>query len=123
MRILPVLLSCSFLLSPFLLSPVWAETGPGTQTGFLPQIGFDDGLDAGMARAAMLRGEILPLDQILTIVRAAFPGEIIEIELEREDGILVYEFDILSPEGRLFEVELAAATGKVLEVEEGDDDD
>ncbi|MFE3838513.1 PepSY domain-containing protein [Pseudogemmobacter sonorensis] len=118
MRILPVIATCALCLSS-----VQAETGSGQEAGFLPQIGFDDGLDAGTARAAMLRGEILPLDQILAIVRSTFPGEIIEVELELEDGVLVYEFDILGPDGRLFEVEVAAATGTVLKVEEGDGDD
>ncbi len=112
MRILPVCLLCLLLLRP---------AGAGAEV--LPQIGFDDGLDAGAARAAMLRGEILPLDRILAILRRNFPGEIIEIELELDDGALVYEFDILGPDGRLFEVEIAAATGEIIEIEEGDTDD
>lgn len=122
MRTPLVLAFCTALLTPVLAETVPAPL-PGAGGGFLPEVHFDEDLDAGMARAAMLRGEILPLDRILDLVRAAFPGEIIEIELEIEDGSLVYEFDILSPEGRLFEVEIEAATGKVLEIEEGDDDD
>lgn len=111
MRLLLATVLCSLLLSP---------VRAGTEA--LPQVGFDDGLDAGAARAAMLRGEILPLEQILGIVRKAFPGEVIEIELELDDGALTYEFDILSPDGRLFEVDVEAATGRILEVEEDDDD-
>ncbi|NPD16824.1 PepSY domain-containing protein [Xinfangfangia sp. D13-10-4-6] len=120
MQIRPALIFSVLLWLP-LGTPALAETPRAP--GFLPQIGFDDGLDAGVARAAMLRGEILPLDRILAQLRAAFPGEIIEIQLELEDGSFVYEFDILSPDGRLFEVELDAATGQVIEIEEGDDDD
>ncbi|MBD9527755.1 MULTISPECIES: PepSY domain-containing protein [Paracoccus] len=88
----------------------------------LPQLEPEDGLDAGFARGAVLRGEILPLDQILKILRAEFDGQIVEIQLELEEGILTYEFDILSPDGRLFEVEIDAASGKILEVEDEDDD-
>lgn len=88
----------------------------------LPSIQMEDGLDAGEARAAVLRGEILPLDRILAILRKEFPGEIVEIQLELEDGILIYEFDILSPDGRLNEIEIEAATGRVLEVEEEDNE-
>ncbi|MDT1062052.1 PepSY domain-containing protein [Paracoccus sp. CPCC 101403] len=88
----------------------------------LPQLEPEDGLDAGFARSAVLRGEILSLDKILGILRANFDGEIVEIQLELEEGILTYEFDLLSPEGRLFEVEIEAATGKILEVEDEDDD-
>jgi hypothetical protein len=88
----------------------------------LPPIMTEDGLDAGVARAAVLHGEILSLDRILEIVRREFSGDIIEIQLELEDGALAYEFDILSPDGRLFEIEMDAATGKVLELEDGSDD-
>jgi uncharacterized membrane protein YkoI len=109
------ILAC--VLSLILLPPA------ASQAELLPQMGFDDGLDAGAARAAMLRGEILSLDKILAVLRQNFPGEIIEIELELEDGVFVYEFDILAPDGRLFEVEIAAATGKIVEIEEGDDDE
>lgn len=107
-------LAIAFCLLTF--SPLRAETG------LLPRVDYDGGLDAGAARAAMLRGEILPLDKILAIVRKTVPGEIIEIELDLEYGVLIYEMDILSPDGRLFELEVSAATGKILEIEEDDDD-
>lgn len=94
---------------------------PHAQTP-LPQLEPEDGLDAGFARGAVLRGEILPLGQILDVLRAEFDGQIVEIQLELEEGILTYEFDILSPEGRLFEVEIDAASGKILEVEDEDED-
>lgn len=89
----------------------------------LPPVETEDGLDAGFARAAVLRGEILPLDRILDILRAEFEGEIIEIQLELEDGVLTYEFDLISPDGLLYEVEIDAATGRVLDVEFEDDED
>ena len=88
----------------------------------LPPVETEDGLDAGAARAAVLNGEILSLQAILEIVRREFSGDIVEIQLELEDGAPAYEFDILSPDGRLFEIEIDAATGKVLELEEGSDD-
>ncbi len=47
---------------------------------------------------------------------------VIEMGLELEDGMLTYGFDILSPKGRLCEVEVAASTGEILEIEEEDDD-
>lgn len=86
----------------------------------LPPLQPEDGLDAVFARAAVLRGEILPLDRILDILRADFDGEVVEIQLELEEGVLVYEFDILAPDVRLFEVEIDAATGQVVEVEDED---
>jgi len=112
----PVSILCTAAL--FWLGPAAA---PHAQAP-LPQLEAEDGLDAAFARAAVLRGEILPLDRILDILRAEFDGQIVEIQLELEEGVLTYEFDILSPEGRLFEVEIEAATGRILEIEDEDDD-
>lgn len=89
----------------------------------LPPVEAEDGLDAGFARAAVLDGRILPLDRILDILRSNFDGEVIEIQLEYEENELVYEFDIVSPDGRVFEVEIDAKTGVIVEVEDEDDND
>jgi uncharacterized membrane protein YkoI len=74
----------------------------------------DDALAAVEARQA------LPLTRILQIAQTAVPGEIIEVELDREDGRLIYEVDILTSTGRLRQVEIDARTGEVLEVEDED---
>ena len=44
------------------------------------------------------------------------PGKIKEAELEREDGKLIYSFDISTKEG-IKEVQIDALTGTVLKVE------
>lgn len=77
--------------------------------------------DYEMARDAVARGAFLPLDQILDIVSASHPGRLVEVELEMEDGAWVYEVEIITPQGRLIEVELNAATGEILTVEDDDD--
>lgn len=92
-----------------------------SQVAALPPLEPEDGLDAGFARAAVLDGRILPLDQILDILRRNFEGEVIEIQLEYEEDALAYEFDLVSRDGRVFEVEIDAKTGAILEVEEEDD--
>ena len=91
--------------------------------GDMPPLQTEDGLDAAFARAAVQSGRILPLEQILDILRGAAAGEIIEIQLELEEGVLVYEFDLIGPDGHVFEVEVAAATGAVLEIEDGAGDE
>lgn len=78
--------------------------------------------DHDRARNALEAGEILPLSDILAAATAARPGRVIEIDLERDDGKWVYELELVSPEGQLYEMEIDAASGMVLEVEhEGDD--
>lgn len=74
----------------------------------------DDALAAVEARQA------LPLTRIFQIAQTAVPGEIIEVELDRDDGRLIYEVDILTSTGRLRQVEIDARTGEVLDVEDED---
>ncbi len=74
--------------------------------------------DHDEAREAYERGEALPLARVLPLALAAVPGEILEIELERPHGRLVYEIEILARNGRVRKVILDARTGAVLGVED-----
>src|SRR5690606_14432312 len=46
------------------------------------------------ARELLRRGEILPLNQILQIVQRRVPGDVIDVELERDDGVWEYEIKV-----------------------------
>ncbi|MCU0984009.1 MAG: PepSY domain-containing protein [Acetobacteraceae bacterium] len=72
------------------------------------------GHDHDRARRALESGEIRPLSELLAEIEARYDGRVIETELERDDGRWVYEFKLLPPTGRLFELEVDAATGQVL---------
>lgn len=76
--------------------------------------------DHDRARAALEAGEVLPLAQILKTVAAQVPGEVVEVELEREHGTWVYELKVIAPDGRVLEVLMDAAAGRLLEQEEDD---
>ncbi|APZ51183.1 PepSY domain-containing protein [Salipiger abyssi] len=78
--------------------------------------------DHDRARRALEAGEILPLSQILTAAEAARPGRVIEVELDRDDGLWRYELELITPGGRLYEMKIDAATGTVLEIEREEDD-
>ena len=56
-------------------------------------------------------------EQVIAIALMEVPGEVQEVDLEREDGMLVYEIEILTADGTEMEVEIVASTGDVLEVE------
>jgi uncharacterized membrane protein YkoI len=93
------------LILALLASPAWADRA-----------------DHDRARRALEAGEILPLSEILQAPAAARPGRVIELELERDDGRWIYELELVARDGQLYEMEIDAATGTVLEIErEGDD--
>lgn len=72
------------------------------------------------ARRLVEAGKILPLAEIVDKVRLEVPGDILETELEHDDGIIVYDFKILRPDGRVQEVEVHASTGDILKIEDDD---
>ena len=69
------------------------------------------------AREAFVKGEIRPLTEVLKAVREKVPGDIIEIELDREDGIWVYEVKVLPPSGRRKKLEIDARTLEIIKID------
>lgn len=80
----------------------------------------DDRDDAARAYREALAGEILPLTKIIGIAKARYPGEILEVELEDDDGEAEYGLHLLLPDGRVVEIEIDARTGRILDVDEDD---
>ena len=70
--------------------------------------------DHERARAAMERGEALPLADILARVRSNLGGEVVGVDFERDGGRWIYEFKVIGPAGRLAKVHVDAATAQVL---------
>ena len=67
--------------------------------------------DQDMARQALQRGEVLPIARILELVAQYLPGDVIEVQLDENRGILAYEIRVLTRSGRVRELVLDARTG------------
>ncbi|MCO5102237.1 MAG: PepSY domain-containing protein [Burkholderiaceae bacterium] len=74
----------------------------------------DDRIRRSEVRELREAGKILPMEDILSRTRSAQPGQVVEIELEREDGRLVYEVKLIDDADAIHKLELDAATGEVL---------
>ncbi|KAF7963433.1 hypothetical protein AWV80_09850 [Cupriavidus sp. UYMU48A] len=70
--------------------------------------------DADRARAAVQSGDILPLSRILEAVSQQFAGDVIGVELDRDDGIWQYEVKLLLPGGSVAKLEYDARTGALV---------
>ena len=81
----------------------------------LPDALGSESRDHERARAAVQAGEVLPLQTLLERVQRTHPGQVLEVELEREDGRWIYELRLLQAGGQLLKLEVDAATGQVLE--------
>ncbi|HRQ57725.1 MAG TPA: PepSY domain-containing protein [Azoarcus taiwanensis] len=72
--------------------------------------------DHERARRALEAGEVLSLRSVLEKVERDFPGEVIEVELEQEDGRWIYEIKLLRQGGGLLKLEIDARDATVLGV-------
>jgi len=70
--------------------------------------------------AAVERGEILHLSEILERVRPDIEGKILEIEFEYSKGSPIYEIYVLSSDGRRLEYEIDARTAEILSLKDDD---
>ncbi|HJV27231.1 MAG TPA: PepSY domain-containing protein [Aromatoleum sp.] len=70
--------------------------------------------DHDRARSALERGEVLPLHVIIEKVERAYPGKVVEVELEREHDRWIYELRWLTRGGSLTKIEVDARDGTIL---------
>ncbi len=60
----------------------------------------------------------LPLEVCVNAALAKHAGAIVKLEIKREQGQPVYEFDVQSADGTQWDIECNANTGKIIEVEQ-----
>ena len=59
-------------------------------------------------RELVRKGEIMPLEAILEQFSPKDYGKLLDLEVEREDGAIIYEFEFLRVDGLIVEVEVDA---------------
>lgn len=70
--------------------------------------------DGDRARAALRSGEILPLSRILDMVARQYAGDVIDVKLDRDDGIWKYEVKLLLPRSTVAKLEYDARDATLL---------
>lgn len=81
----------------------------------VPAVG-DDRRDHELAREELAAGRILPLRTVLDRIRSDFPGEVLEVELDDEDGRWVYEIKILNANGGISKLLVDARDASLIHV-------
>ncbi len=79
--------------------------------GVAPAMADDDHLEA---RRLVESGEVLPLQTILDKYRTDYPGRVIEVELEKKHGRIIYEIEIIDDRGEVRELYIDARNGELL---------
>ncbi|QQK76274.1 PepSY domain-containing protein [Salicibibacter cibarius] len=62
------------------------------------------------------------MQQAQDIALQRIPGQVIHVDMDLEHGVFVYEIFILTPDNRIYEVEVNGNTGNILKIEEEDFD-
>jgi len=57
------------------------------------------------------------IEAAIQIALQKVPGQVIRVELDYENGVLVYEIDIRNPSG-VYEIHVNAVTGQIIKVEQ-----
>lgn len=97
----------AWTLAAVLTAAAMALLGPATVTA-------RERDDHDRARQAVESGQVLPLKAILARVEREHPGEVLEVELEQDDGVWLYEIKLLQAGGVLNKLKLDARTGAVV---------
>jgi uncharacterized membrane protein YkoI len=79
-----------------------------------------DELTQDQALQLVEKGRIAPLQQFIDDALARYPGRFLEAELEFEDGLYIYEIEVITLQRKVMELEYDALSGELLEVEEDD---
>lgn len=75
---------------------------------------YDHPADHERARAAYAAGEAMSLQEVLQQVKKVYPGRLLKVEFERDDGIWIYTLRILQEQGRLLKLKIDARDASVL---------
>ena len=65
----------------------------------------------------------ISVQQAQQIVYSRVPGQVLNVYLDMENGILVYEVYVMTPQNRVYQVEINPKTGSILKIEQENDDD
>ena len=80
----------------------------------------DDDGDHDRARDLYEHGEIKGLADILDVVRAQAPGDVVAVDLIRKANKWVYRFQVVGADGRRKTVDVDAGAGVIMRDGEGD---
>lgn len=108
-----VLLLCALGLAPAAAED-WGEHGKRGRWRRRHRRGHRHFHDQEVARRALQEGRARPLAEILAKAKDSIGGDVIGVELEEQDGAMVYELKALRPDGELVEIRVDALTGAVL---------
>ena len=97
-----------------LRSAVRALTAVVLLGGLVLPAGASDHRDHERALQAVQAGQVLPLRTVLERLEREHPGQVLEVELEQDSGVWIYEIKLLQSGGQRVKLKLDARTAALL---------
>lgn len=69
-----------------------------------------------LARQALEQGRVLPLRTVLQKMERDYPGQVLKVEFEQDEGRFLYKIRLLQSDGRMVKLKVDAVDARVLEV-------
>ena len=85
-----------------------------------PSAWADRDIKADVVRAWVESGKILSFQEIFQLNKNYLSGKILDLEVEKDDGRIIYEIEQLKKNGEVSEVYIDAMTGQFLKEEAED---
>lgn len=76
----------------------------------------DDGDWRGL-HGEVAAGRLVSLSSVLDWLQAHYHGEVLDVDLERDDDEVSYEIDMIGPQGQLVEFVFDAGSGELIGIE------
>lgn len=76
--------------------------------------------DHEQAHRAVQAGEVMPLRTVLERLEREHPGQVLDVELEQDDGRWIYEIKLLQPGGQRVKLKLDARTADLIQRKDRD---
>ena len=103
-------------------SAVEADVQDPSYDGSIAAPAEDDTLTDAEETAQLEALATVTADEAAAAASAAVPGEVVEVELDDENGSVVYSVEIVDSSGAEIDVKVDAGTGEVLDQQIDDDD-
>ena len=80
----------------------------------------DDDDDFSDIRLLVQQGDIYPLQKILDKYLPLYKARLLDLEVEKEEGNVIYELELLLPDKQVIELKIDAENGHLLHQEKDD---
>ncbi|RNB87589.1 peptidase M4 [Brevibacillus nitrificans] len=103
------------ILIPLLCGLAWAFAGNLVTHAYTSPAPYAHAIDQPVQQPA------ITVEQAKTIALQQVKGRVIHVDLDRDNGVWKYEVIVLTDQNEVYEVEINANTGQVIQVEKEND--